>query len=204
MRTCVGETVKVKDESMAPAFFAGDRVLVSKIHYGLRSPGSGSIIFSWKKIKPGDLVLIQKFSSPRLLALRRVIAVPGESIKMEKGTIYKKNKEGEWKTLPCSPSSTERLCWEKLGAKYFLRFEAQKLNSAQEASYSPLGENQVFVLSDNRKTTTDSRSFGPITLQEIVGKASHILLPAENKWIQGQDKVVVEGVGRRKFFSAVP
>ena len=203
LRSCIAETVRISEDSMEPSLLPGDFVLISKISYGLRSPGSGSYLFSWKKIKPGELVLINKKTKPSLHAIRRVIATPGESIRIQEGVLHKKNNTGEWKHIPCKASSKKGLCWESLEKKKFLQKQKES-HSKHAIAYEPVGENRVFVLSDKRKTGLDSRSFGPITLQEVVGKATHILWPAKNKTIQEQNKVIVEGLGRRKFLSPIP
>jgi signal peptidase I len=78
-RGCVVEPVRVADDVMAPVLWDGDVVLISKLAYGLRVPGSGAVITNWHHIEKGDLVLISGAGEPQLTAIRRVLLVPGET-----------------------------------------------------------------------------------------------------------------------------
>lgn len=78
MRSCVLETVRTSDDSMAPQVIQGDVVLVSKIRYGVRVPGSGSMLWEWSAPKKGDLVVAVSVGDPPVTLLRRILAVPGD------------------------------------------------------------------------------------------------------------------------------
>ena len=79
MRGCVLEPVRVSDDAMAPNLWDGDVVLVSKLSYGLRVPGSGAVITDWETIEKGDLVLVAEAGDPPITAIRRVESVPGDT-----------------------------------------------------------------------------------------------------------------------------
>ena len=54
MRACVLEPVRLTDESMVPVASESDTVLVSKLYYGLRIPGSGVMLLDWKDLVSYD------------------------------------------------------------------------------------------------------------------------------------------------------
>lgn len=85
MRACVFEPVKLTDESMVPVVAEGDMVLVSKLYYGIRVPGSGAMILEWNKPKKGDLVVAISAGEPPVDLLRRIDAVPGDKVKLPDG-----------------------------------------------------------------------------------------------------------------------
>ncbi len=80
MRGCVLEPVRVSDDAMAPNLWDGDVVLVSKLSYGLRVPGSGAVVTDWQKIEKGDLVLVADVGDPPMTGIRRVNSLPGEIV----------------------------------------------------------------------------------------------------------------------------
>ncbi|MGE3261563.1 MAG: signal peptidase I [Bacteriovoracia bacterium] len=85
MRACVVEPVRMTDESMAPLLADGDVVLVSKLHYGLRVPGSGAMMVEWSKPRKGDLVVAVAAGEPPVNLLRRIEFVPGETVTLSDG-----------------------------------------------------------------------------------------------------------------------
>ena len=85
MRACVLEPVRSVDESMAPQVHSGDTILVSKLSYGVRVPGAGSILLEWKSPQKGDLVVAASVGDPPVTLLRRITAMPGEKIKLPSG-----------------------------------------------------------------------------------------------------------------------
>jgi signal peptidase I len=80
MRACVIEPVRITDDSMAPLFSDGDVVFVSKLHYGVRVPGAGAMLWEWSKPKKGDLVVVDGVGDPPVSLLRRIVALPGEKV----------------------------------------------------------------------------------------------------------------------------
>jgi hypothetical protein len=78
LRACVVETVKVTDKTM-DIVEPGDTIVVNKLNYGLRIPGSGALMLQWQSITRGDLVVVVDVSDPPQTLLRRIAAVPGDS-----------------------------------------------------------------------------------------------------------------------------
>jgi signal peptidase I len=85
LRACVLEPVRITDDSMNPVLFEGEVALVSKLVYGLRVPGAGSLIFEWGTPKKGDLVVSVGAGDPPVSVLRRIAAVPGDKVTMPNG-----------------------------------------------------------------------------------------------------------------------
>lgn len=79
-RSCVLESVRGVDNSMAPTLMAGDIALVSKLSYGMRLPGVGAVIWEWSPIRKNDLVLLAEVSDPPMNLVRRISALPGEKV----------------------------------------------------------------------------------------------------------------------------
>ena len=84
-RACAVETARVVDDSALPLLAEGDTVLVMKLRYGLRVPGSGALLVDWSPPQKGDLVMLVDVGDPPGALLRRVSAVPGEQVTLPTG-----------------------------------------------------------------------------------------------------------------------
>lgn len=128
---------KVDMESMTPTFLDGDCVMVDKLTYRFRGPHRGEVVILWPPV------------STKNPYIKRVIGLPGETVKIENGRVYIKTKgSDEFRFLQEKPEMP--LCrndreWE-----------------------IPAG--QYFVLGDNRYESQDSSYFGPVSRGKIVGK----------------------------------
>lgn len=95
LRACALEPVRMTDDSMLPRLQDGDVALVSKLRYGLRVPGSGAMLLEWSEPRVGDLVVSVSVGEPPLNLLRRVTAVPGDTVTLPDGS-QAALKEGEY------------------------------------------------------------------------------------------------------------
>jgi signal peptidase I len=101
----------------------------------------------------GDIVVIDTSDQAEML-IKRVIGLPGETISVQQGRVYIDGEELEepW---------TVNLGGPNYGPK----------------TVPPL---HVFVLGDNRGASNDSRSFGPVSIEDIVGRAWFSYWPLEH------------------------
>lgn len=159
IRTFIVELYLVDGPSMQPTLHHGDRLVVSKFIYRLRSPERGEVIvFKFPKDESRDFV-------------KRVIGIPGDKVEIKKGTVYLND-------VPQTENYMQRdrgiidgrvnaADWEA----YFDNFPARVV---------PAGT--VFVLGDNRYNSEDSRhrdvGFVPESL--IKGKAMLVFWPLSN------------------------
>lgn len=129
----LAQATRVYGHSMEPSLYTNQRLVVEKLSYRLHPPRRGDVV-----------VLRLPDRGPELL-IKRVIALPGETIEIHDGKVY--------------------IDGHPLDEPY--------LNHRTGGSFGPLTipEGQVFVMGDNRGASNDSRSFGPVPLENIVGRA---------------------------------
>ena len=138
----------VQGASMEPNFYDREYLLVDEISYRFREP------------KRGEVVVFRYPEDPREYFIKRIIGLPGETLKIDNGGVY---------LLDKSTNS-----WTKLAEAYLasdsntLTFEAQQVT---------LGPDEFFVLGDNREHSRDSRYFGPLNRRYLIGRVMFRGLP---------------------------
>ncbi len=140
----------IPSESMTDTLHVDDRVLVNKLSYRLGDVDRGDIIvFEKPPNAPGT---IEDF-------IKRVVALPGETITFFDGDVFI---DGQLLTEPYVDGETNA----PLSA-----IQSEGCTNTSAPDRCTIAEGYYFVLGDNRANSTDSRSFGPIHEDTIVGRA---------------------------------
>ena len=201
-------TFRVESVSMEPALHPGDRVIVSLVAYGPRVPYSPSRLPGSGPPQRGDLVVIQPpfVTEPALVArifeplanflslqkltlfrgpygsplasymVKRVIGIPGDTLRLSSFS------------LSVRPRGASEFVPEQglVPVTYRVRtsMEARGWSASLPLSGSAsgdilLGDGQYFVLGDNRPISSDSRSWGALTFDRIVGKVVYRYWPPD-------------------------
>ncbi len=136
----VAQFHKVSGSSMVPTMQSGDYLITEKISYRFRNP------------KHGEIVVLKNPRDESQDFIKRIIAVPGDTLRITNDSVYVNDQIQNEKFLPAGTPTH---------AGAFIR----------EGDIIKVGSNQYFVLGDNRGHSSDSREWGPITKEEIVGRA---------------------------------
>ena len=201
----VVSTYRIESVSMEPALHPADRVIVSNIAYGPRVPFTVSRLPGSGAPERGDLVVVQPpfVIEPSLVA--RIFEPLANFLSLQKATLHRDLYGGRVngymvKRVIGIPGDTVRLAnfslsLEPRGGTEFvpekqlipLHYEIQTALDAKGWSLSNpfsgnseeirLGDDQYFVLGDNRTQSSDSRSWGPVTRDRIVGKVIYRYWP---------------------------
>lgn len=165
----------VRGDSDAPAYISEDRVLVNRAAYDLRFPHTGAVLVKLSDPKVGDMVLLRLLDDR--LALKRVVAGPGARAMMHRNHLTIDGRALDYRLV----SDNERPLVQRgpLGSV----IEIERGNGPDVVVSHTLGtglvegfeERQVlpamyFVLGSNRDITVDSRSFGLVARNRILGK----------------------------------
>lgn len=140
LRTFVAEPFVVSGSSMLPNFHNHDYLIIDRLSYITGSP------------KRGDVIVLKYPKDTSQFFIKRIIGLPGEQVSVKQGYVVIVNKE--------HPEG--------------LRLTESYLPSQIETFGKPgavtLGSNEYFVFGDNRTASSDSRVWGILPKDDIVGR----------------------------------
>jgi signal peptidase I len=158
------QAYKIPSGSMEPTLLVGDHLLVLKCAYGIRIPLVGKYLVEYSSPKRGDIIVFVYPRDPKKDFIKRVMALPGESVQIIGRTIYINGK----------PIRDPWGVWTE--------------NDLLRGNFGPVTvpQGHYFVLGDNRDNSMDSRYWGFVPKSNILGKALVIYWSwngeAENLW----------------------
>lgn len=202
LRSAVADWNDVPTGSMEPTILPGDRILVNKLAYGLRVPFTHTWAATWGGPRPGDIVV---FSSPKdgTRLVKRIVAGPGDTVELRNNVVHINGAPLAYSALPAEALTEvpERLkagrvfASERLGASSHA-VEAIPGIATPARTYGPVAvpAGEYFVLGDSRDNSADSRFFGFVKRELIVGRSSAVAisvdperyyLPRPGRWFMG-------------------
>jgi signal peptidase I len=160
VKSFVAQPFYIPSASMEPQLQVGDRIVVSKLAYHLHDPRRGDIVVF--DAPPSEVTPHRSSSNPLVRAgrglaeaigilqqktefIKRVIALPGESVEGRNGHVY---------------------------VNGHLLFEPYLPTTLTTAPFAPVKvpPHQLWVMGDNRNDSKDSRVFGPVKVSTVVGR----------------------------------
>lgn len=137
LRTFIATPVRVNGSSMESTLLNGETMILNKL------------AIKFKDINRWDIVVIKTSDS---FIIKRVIGLPGETIKYENDVLYINDKELE---------------------------DNYSLSETEDFKEIKLNKDEYFVMGDNRYISQDSRVVGPINKEDIIGKTNIRLFPID-------------------------
>jgi signal peptidase I len=183
-RSAIADWNDVPTGSMRPTIVEGDRIFVNKIAYDLKIPFTNYRIAKWSDPKPGHVVICYSPADGTRL-VKRVIAVPGDTVAMSQNRVFINGRPLDYsRTQNTSHTNenethrpTEHVFRERIGPiTHAIAVTPQVNSSARSFPPLTLGPDEYFVLGDNRDNSKDSRFFGHIQRNQIVGKVNTVVL----------------------------
>ena len=166
---------RVPTVSMYPTVFPGDRLLATKTAYGTSDP------------QRGDVIVYPNPEDRRVSYIKRVVALPGDTVEIKNDDLYVNGEKLRREELPGSPLGTMkkecqgRIFYEYNGqAKYKIILTAKKGSSVTDMANTTVPKYHCFVLGDNRNMSRDSRDHGPVPIASVKGRFDFIYFPAGN------------------------
>lgn len=189
-RWLVIETFVIPSESMVPNLFIHDHILVQKYVYGIKPMMGDGWLLNWSEPKRGDVVVFRYPENRDVFFIKRLVGLPGDKIEVN-GMNVKIN--GELLDLKPIENPVQDISFrvafqadaqyysEKLGDRnHFVRFEGSSASDFEmEAKTFEVAPNSYFVMGDNRYNSQDSRFWGNLPKDLLVGRARYIWFSCE-------------------------
>ena len=138
------QPVRVEGTSMLPRLEDSDRLFINKF------------VYHFKSIERGDVVVFHYPRDPEKSYIKRVIALPGDRLRIDDGRVYV---NGTLLREPYVPS---------------------RYRDSRSMAESTIPAGCYFMMGDHRSISSDSRDFGPVERSLIYGKAFFVYWPAHD------------------------
>ena len=171
LRSFVLEPFQIPSKSMVPTLKVGDFIVVNKWTYGLRLPVLRNKFFDVGSPQRGDVVVFFPPHESRYF-IKRLVGLPGDKISIINGTLFG-NTEMIKQTKSDIESGNSRsvVMSEKLGIKQFAIQKNLRPSRLSQNFSATVPKDHFFMIGDNRDNSSDSRIWGPVPKDRIVGKA---------------------------------
>jgi len=177
-RSFLFEPFKIPSGSMIPTLLVGDFILVNKYAYGLRLPVLNTKFLEVGEPKRGEVVVFRYPVDPGVNFIKRMVGLPGDTITYRDKQLYVNGEpvtavdQGAYTSsqVKCStPRPDAKLLLENLGGVKHNILHHQ--GSGGHDGQWVVPEGHYFVMGDNRDRSNDSREWGFVPEQNLMGRA---------------------------------
>jgi signal peptidase I len=138
------QPVRVEGTSMLPRLVDQDRLVINKF------------IYHFAAIERGDVVVFHYPRNPQISYIKRIVAIPGDTVRIDRGQVYVNDKPLSEPYVP------------------------EEFRDFRSFEQMVVPKNEYFVLGDHRSIASDSRDFGTVKRSLIYGKATFIYWPRQD------------------------
>jgi signal peptidase I len=172
-RTTFADWSRVPSGSMEPTIYPGDFLLVNKTAFGPSIPLVNIKILSWGHPARGDIIT---FIPPHTseLFVKRVIGIPGDEILIQKDRVFINGALMPHQLVSTLPETS--LLEESLGnIHHLIQYSHDKAIPSDTQKFQ-VPEGKYFVMGDHRNNSADSRFWGFVDEDNVMGRVDRLLL----------------------------
>ena len=199
VRSAVADWNDVPSQSMEPTLLVGDRIFVNKLAYGLRVPFTMQYITRWDDPTTGEIVVFHHPENDKRM-VKRIIGVPGDRISMERGRLIVNGDavptelidEANEPDVDLSDPPPHRFATETIGEQTHTTMHLPWRARSRSFDDMIVPDGHFLVLGDNRDNSRDSRAWGFVHRDRIVGRVVGVAfsLDRDGGWSPRWDRFI--------------
>jgi len=188
LRSSLADWNDVPTGSMKPTILEGDRVVVNKLAYDLKVPFTTWHLAQWGDPRRGEIVV---FYSPRdgQRLVKRVVGLPGDQIELRNNVLvlnghpvsYEPLEEFRLRDLAAADRADHLYAQEQLPGGPHAVATWPAVSARRDFGPYQVPSGHYFMMGDNRDNSFDSRYFGPVDRQRILGRATAVALSFDHQ-----------------------
>jgi signal peptidase I len=178
LRWILIEPYVIPSGSMIPTLAINDHILVSKFDYGIRIPFTQDWLTGPYLPKRGDIVVFQSVENPEIVMIKRVVGLPGDKINIS---------VAEFNRFPIVLEKT-----------------ATDTTAPEDGpGIITVPEGHLYMMGDNRNNSRDSRFWGPLPIENLLGKARRIWLACEKTISRESSFCDFKTLNKKRMFTQI-
>lgn len=184
-RTAVADWNPIPSASMRPNLLEGDVVFVNRLAYDAKLPLTNISLARLGEPQRGDIVT---FSSPKdgTRLIKRIAALPGDTVEMRGERLLINGQQADYtvlgngvETVPPLGDLTALHLKERSGAASYRIQVLPQVQAMRDFGPMTIPADRFLMLGDNRDNSGDSRVFGTVPRELLIGRAERILVSAD-------------------------
>lgn len=196
IRWALFEPYVIPSGSMIPSLLVHDHILVNKFSFGVRLPFTNIWAIQFDPPKRGDVVVFKSVGEDSVFFVKRVVGLAGDEIRVgERGELFingqavpsrdldRRETEVALSAWPADTRATYlnefRFAEENLDGRAHLTIHARTDAGRGGTELVRVPEGTIFVMGDNRDNSSDSRVWGALPVERLLGRAVAIWLSCE-------------------------
>jgi signal peptidase I len=163
VRSIFIQAYKIPSGSMEPTLLVGDHLLVNRLSYVVKIPYFDNVLYTLGKPKRGDIIVFRYPENIKIDFIKRVIATEGDTVEIKDKDIYINGAKmpdswGHYRNTPPIPRDFST---------------KDSFGPYRKDNFGPytVPKDACFAMGDNRDNSADSRFWGPVRKEHLVGKA---------------------------------
>ncbi|NBV21634.1 MAG: signal peptidase I [Proteobacteria bacterium] len=188
LRSALADWNDVPTGSMKPTILEGDRVWVNKLAYDLKVPFTTLHLAEWSEPARGEVVVFFSPANGQRL-VKRVIGLPGDTVELRENRLLLNGRAVEYAALetasveaiPAAQRPQHDFASEQLPERKHAVMATPALPARRSFGPLTVPAGHYFMLGDNRDNSLDSRYFGAVPREKIVGRATSVVLSVDRE-----------------------
>ncbi len=185
IRAFLVQAYNIPSGSMKPTLLVGDFILVNKLVYKLSEPQRGDIVvFKWPV-------------NPQIDFIKRIVGMPGDTLEIRGERVFINGQEVPLKLVEeFQEDGNTKLIYEETlpnGVKNKIALYQNPFLPRKDVYYAKIPEGYYFVMGDNRDNSEDSRYWGLLPRENIVGKAFVVYFSGDIPPLESTDVNIFTG-----------